>query len=820
MPVICLHKGKRNSKGVTAMLVIIIVMLFSITAASQDTVDPAPVTLESISENDSLLVERLINASIRGMEQGELEQPYQDLLRALQISKRYNYREGKAESYILLAQLSKRRQRKTEALRYYFSALREFEWMSDLVSMAGIHKEIGNSYMQVGLNRKALEYYHRADSLYRLEGINDTDLQERTGDAYFEINDYFRAIEVYSPLIDLYEEAGEEERLIHLYSKIMICYQETKQFTRSAEVLDDLLELNRAMEDPAGISIALNNIGYNYRYLGDYEKAIEYFERSLEGSISTEQRMATLINLGVASQNAGQIPGALAYLDEAYRLALSEESQTQAARSASIASTIYLETGDYYNAETFSRLAIENALEAGNYKLLADIYQTSSEINTALFDYETALEDYRKYLSYRDSALVARNQVRQEYLQQEYLAERYEKEIGLLVTDEELKESMARQLILDTIKKRQQIELQQKTIELQRSEVDNRERARIRLEQDKMLAEQKLAGEIRDREILELKITQEAQKDSLERREYEVKVAQADNEVLKKDNELQQETIKRVRARNAFLAGIFLLALIILVFVIIGWRYARKTNRTLTHQRNKIQQQKDAIQTQYDIIEKEREKSDRLLLNILPEETAAELKEKGRATPRHYEMVSVLFTDFKGFTMVAESLTAEEVVMELDKCFLEFDRIAEKHNLEKIKTIGDAYMCAGGLPVANSTNPADAVAAALEIRDFMETERKKRAAGGESYWQLRIGINTGPVVAGVVGKNKFAYDIWGDAVNIASRMESSGEPGKVNISGATYELVKDRFVCSYRGKVAAKNKGEIDMYFVDKPKAR
>ena len=820
MPVICLHKGKRNSKGVTAMLVIIIVMLFSITAASQDTGDPAPVTLESISENDSLLVERLINASIRGMEQGELEQPYQDLLRALQISKRYNYREGKAESYILLAQLSKRRQRKTEALRYYFSALREFEWMSDLVSMAGIHKEIGNSYMQVGLNRKALEYYHRADSLYRLEGINDTDLQERTGDAYFEINDYFRAIEVYSPLIDLYEEAGEEERLIHLYSKIMICYQETKQFTRSAEVLDDLLELNRAMEDPAGISTALNNIGYNYRYLGDYEKAIEYFERSLEGSISTEQRMATLINLGVASQNAGQIPGALAYLDEAYRLALSEESQTQAARSASIASTIYLETGDYYNAETFSRLAIENALEAGNYKLLADIYQTSSEINTALFDYETALEDYRKYLSYRDSALVARNQVRQEYLQQEYLAERYEKEIGLLVTDEELKESMARQLILDTIKKRQQIELQQKTIELQRSELQNRELERIQLEQDKMLAEEKLAAEIRDREILELKITQEAQKDSLERREYEVKVAQADNEVLKKDNELQQETIKRVRARNAFLAGIFLLALIILVFVIIGWRYARKTNRTLTHQRNKIQQQKDAIQTQYDIIEKEREKSDRLLLNILPEETAAELKEKGRATPRHYERVSVLFTDFKGFTMVAESLTAEEVVMELDKCFLEFDRIAEKHNLEKIKTIGDAYMCAGGLPVANSTNPADAVAAALEIRDFMETERKKRAAGGESYWQLRIGINTGPVVAGVVGKNKFAYDIWGDAVNIASRMESSGEPGKVNISGATYELVKDRFVCSYRGKVAAKNKGEIDMYFVDKPKAR
>jgi len=816
MTLIWLHRVKRKKKGLKAILLFLMAMFLIIHAKSQGLADSSILAVETISENDSLLVQRLIDESGVRVEQGELEQPYQDLLRALQISKRYNYRKGKADSYMLLAHISKLRQRKTEALRYYFSALREFEWMSDLVSMAGIHKEIGNSYMQVGLNRKALEYYHRADSLYRLEGINDTDLQERTGDAYFEINEYFRAIEVYSPLIDLYEEAGEQERLIHLYSKIMICYQETKQFTRAAEVLDDLLELNRALEDPAGISTALNNIGYNYRYLGEYEKAIEYFERSLEGSVSQEQRTATLINLGVASQNAGQITRALDYLDEAYRLASSGELQDQAARSASIASRIYLETGDFYNAETYSRFAVQSAMKAGNFRLLADIYQTSSEINTAFFDFETALEDYQKYLSYRDSALIARNQVRQEYLQQEYLAERYEKEIGLLVTDEALQESMARELILDTIKKRQQIELQQKTIELQRSELQNRELEKTRLEQDKMLAEEKLAAEIRDREILELKIAQEAQKDSLERREYEVKVAQAENEVLKKDNELQQETIKRVRARNAFLAGIFLLALIILVFVIVGWRYARKTNRTLTHQRNKIQQQKDAIQTQYDIIEKEREKSDRLLLNILPEETAAELKEKGRATPRHYEMVSVLFTDFKGFTMVAESLTAEEVVMELDKCFLEFDKIAEKHNLEKIKTIGDAYMCAGGLPVANSSNPEDAVAAALEIRDFMATERKKRAASGESYWQLRIGINTGPVVAGVVGKNKFAYDIWGDAVNIASRMESSGEPGKVNISGATYELVKDRFVCSYRGKVAAKNKGEVDMYFVEK----
>ncbi|HNH00694.1 MAG TPA: adenylate/guanylate cyclase domain-containing protein [Leptospiraceae bacterium] len=216
--------------------------------------------------------------------------------------------------------------------------------------------------------------------------------------------------------------------------------------------------------------------------------------------------------------------------------------------------------------------------------------------------------------------------------------------------------------------------------------------------------------------------------------------------------------------------------------------------------------------------EDERMKSEKLLLNIFPKDVAMELKEKGFADPALFENVSVMFTDFKGFTKIAETLTPEELVKDLDTCFSQFDIITERYNLEKLKTIGDSYMCAGGIPKQNKTHAIDCVLAALEILDFMKILKKINEERGFSFWEVRLGIHSGPLVAGVIGKKKFAYDVWGDTVNTASRMESSGTPGKINISGTTYELVKEFFDCEYRGEVPAKNKGMIQMYYVNRLK--
>ncbi|OYU94239.1 MAG: hypothetical protein CFE21_16765 [Bacteroidetes bacterium B1(2017)] len=269
------------------------------------------------------------------------------------------------------------------------------------------------------------------------------------------------------------------------------------------------------------------------------------------------------------------------------------------------------------------------------------------------------------------------------------------------------------------------------------------------------------------------------QKYESEKKNIEIELLQGESEIAKlKAN------------RNLGISIVLISVLVALFFIAIGF-----------YKQNK---KKEKLNAELTI---EKKKSDDLLLNILPTEIAEELKFNGKSAAKQYNHVTVLFTDFVNFTGISEEMSATELVNEIHTNFTAFDAIMEKHGIEKIKTIGDAYLAVGGLPLADEKHAINGVLAALEVQEFMKN------SGGK--FKIRIGLHSGPVVAGIVGVKKYAYDIWGDTVNTAARMEQHSEVGKINISGATYELIKDSFQCTYRGKINAKNKGEIDMYFVD-----
>ena len=217
-------------------------------------------------------------------------------------------------------------------------------------------------------------------------------------------------------------------------------------------------------------------------------------------------------------------------------------------------------------------------------------------------------------------------------------------------------------------------------------------------------------------------------------------------------------------------------------------------------------------------ISEAKERSESLLLNILPAAIADELKQNGKVIPRHHDAVTILFADFKGFTRLAENMEPASLIQLLDEYFTRFDELAVAHGMEKLKTIGDSYMCVGGLPETNRTHPIDACLMGLAMQAFVDQMKRQRDKFHLPSLELRVGVHTGPVMSGIVGKRKFTYDIWGDAVNIASLLETNGAPGRVNISESTHHRVKELFVTEARGAIEAKNKGRLAMFFLDRIK--
>ncbi len=729
------------------------------------------------------------------------------------------------------------------ALRYALQVIREGR--RDEQDNQMMHYEMmiqmGDIYQLENLNDQAKIYYQRAVEIIGddFELSEGTTLYKKIGENYFLTGQPDSAMIYFEALETLYSAQQDDDAQVGLYQQIVNLYKDAGMLNEALVYNEKIKEIITPKNDPAAIATIINNIGYINSILGNHDQALDYFKqtKSICEKKPYVDQAALMTNIGITYHNLKRSKEAISYLRQAEKILRKNKDPNQEMASLIYTlSVIYLNENDIYNAKISIDEAQKIATGNNNQKLLADIYVTAGNIDEKLYQYESALDFYQRHLLLRDSFLLEDRKRQQDLLQQQFLLNRSEKEMQLVMVQQDIQNLMIRQLNLEKDKislESEKLQLENKTKEnelirlqqeraIQEGAMRNRALEAERTEQTLRLTAQRLATEQQERALSELR-----QKEELERLKQQNLFKE--NEVLKKAKDLltkdknlltQRQELDRLNLekRQAELESIYVLSgigFLILLMILAGLFYFRSANLRLAQQNEQIENQKVEIEKSHQQVEQERQKAEEILLNILPAETARELKETGVATPRNYKMVSVLFSDFTAFTSAAEEMEPDELIGELNICFMKFDEIMEQNNMEKIKTIGDSYMCAGGIPAANNTNPLDAVNAAVAMREYIQTRRKLKEQEGRKYWGMRIGIHTGEVIAGVVGKKKFAYDIWGDTVNLASRMESSGEDGRINISDATYKHVKNIYKCQYRGGIVAKNKGSVDMYFVE-----
>lgn len=705
-----------------------------------------------------------------------------------------------------------------------FDAVKEAEDQSDFpeVCMA-----IANIYGREQLYEQALPYYLKALNALDKNPLSDTQTQslyQQLAGTYANLAKPDSAYYYYDIIFNIKEKSGNLNGQINTLQEMGRAFLLNEQYQNALDCnlrISQLLESNHRPNQER--LLIYNNLGYSYNHLKQYKESIRYFEMALQLVEKEDFTTKVLLNtnIGIAYYNMGQFATSINYLLEAKNIKRKYDPKGQDEIDQLLA-TVYLKKKDLYNALEYSGQSESQAKTNRNDALLTDVYYTLALIHSELYEYDAALDYYQKHLQLRDSFALEEKFRQQQLLQQQIDLERTEKQIQLFMINEDIQQLTIAQLKAEAenqelalqnkeaqlIAGQKEKELLQKENEIKASKLQTQELETQRAKQELELAEQRFLASQQEQEMATLQQKEKLQQLEIQNKETQLTAEQKEKDLLLRDKEISTLELEKQKERVKFFYGLGALMILIILGVVAGLLYSRKLNQQLSQKNEAIEHQKEEITV-------ERIKSDRLLLNILPEETARELKEKGFASPKRYDNVSVLFTDFSGFTRVSSSMSPEQLVEELNYCFRNFDAIIQKYGMEKIKTIGDSYMCVSGVPVPVENHPHCAIQVGKEINAFMKKRIAEKKAAGQDYWKMRIGIHSGPVVAGVVGDKKFAYDIWGNTVNIASRMESNGETGKINISEATYQLVKDQYSCEPRGKIMAKNIGEVNMYFVN-----
>ena len=580
--------------------------------------------------------------------------------------------------------------------------------------------------------------------------------------------------------VALAKKIQDVERKAYMLKNVGIGYYYKGEYVEVLEYWKASLRAFESIYHPKGISNLLSNIGAVYNSTGDYTKSLDYFLKALRMAeeYKDDFRRATVLqNLGALYSNNDQFDLSKTYYEQALTLCKSMDYQECISLTSLNLSEVYeskqlFEEADLLISKSIKIAKAENfpfypevLIKSGNLKLKQQKFKEALAITKNAYQLGKE-KDSKSNLQMALTVLgKIYNQTDQGHLAIPALYESidYGKKIGI---NADLQEAYEQLLIaLRTKGDYAQALIVQDSLLKVNQEIFN-------IEKDKKLSN------------LQLEF-------NLEKRETEIALLNADNAI--KNQQIAQATVQR----NFFSAiALFLIAL--LGGVAYMYQYAQKKNK---------------------IISEEKNKSDHLLRNILPPETAEELKRNGVVQPKKYDYTTVLFTDFVAFTKKAATHSPEVLVHSIDYYFKQFDKIIARNHLEKIKTMGDAYMCAGGLHTTDehqATITQNTVNAAAEILQFMK-QTVTNLPKGIVPFQIRIGIDSGPVVAGVVGQSKFQYDIWGDTVNVAARMEANSEPDKINVSENIYQQLKEKLTFLYRGTIDVKNKGMMKMYFYGAP---
>ncbi|MFN3530155.1 MAG: adenylate/guanylate cyclase domain-containing protein [Bacteroidia bacterium] len=639
----------------------------------------------------------------------------------------------------------------------------------------------GASYSYMGNLTQALENYHKSLALYKAlqQKKNIATVLGNIGGILQDQSEYTQALAYYEQAMAVFNEIGDHDGIAFSLADIGAVHTLQGAYILAYNFLLKAVKLSETLGQKHDMAYGLLSLGKLVFYQGDYARAIEFFQASLklEEEFGSKIGVANCLgNIGDVYNQIDNIPRALEYYERSLKLLQETGYKVGIAEGQLNMGNIYLKRGEIEKGEDYYQKALINYKAVGDKRGIANCLSFMGEIQSKQNLFEQAL-------SYHQESLVIRKAIGDKggitssmrdmgrlYAQQgKYIKAAEYCRISLTLAEEEGaldKQKNACECLYDVYKA-----------------MGKGNEALFYMEKLRTIEDSLNTKEI-TRKLEQMEFAKMMLQDSI-----------AKAEEVRMTSEIHQIELRRKnQSRNIFIGSSLFLLLVTGGFYS-RWRYVRQSR---------------------DMISKERDRSDNLLLNILPAEIAAELKEKGRADARNFDNVSILFTDFKDFTEQSEKMSANELVNEINHCFEAFDKIMEKYGIEKIKTIGDAYMAAGGLPVPTADSVRNTVFAALEMQGFIKNRKAKNEALGHPAFEMRLGIHTGPVIAGIVGVKKFQYDIWGDTVNTASRMESSGEVGKVNISQATYAILQYEPELSFesRGKIEVKGKGEVEMYFV------